>query len=294
MNLNKVLLIISREYKAMVTSRTFIIITILIPVICLLGMYFGYHTTGHVEETATAAPAGTDDPDLMRLGLWGIALAFVVYLFLLTYGAMIMNSVVEEKTNRVVEIIVSSCRPFELLTGKIIGVGLAGLTQFGLWVALVVAGVVAVDASFLSAIFTPDVVPLLAYFVVYFIGGYLLYAAMFAAFGSAVDQASDASQFTAPVILLLLFALYVGMSAVDAPNSSVAVWGSIIPLTSPIVMLVRLPFGVPAWQIVLSIVLLLVCAVAVIWLAARIYRNGILHTGSKASFKQIFSWMKLR
>ena len=253
----------------------------------------------------------------------GMILALFTYMFVLMYGSMIMNGVIEEKTNRIVEVIVSSCRPFELMMGKILGVGLVGLTQFAIWtVLLVIIGVVAgtvtgvgalanggLDMAVASAnvpaqmpdneiadvvktILAVNYTPILVCFVLYFIGGYLLYASLFAAFGSAVDQASDASQFTTPIILIMVVALYAGIACAPAPNGPMAVWCSIIPFTSPVVMMVRLPYDVPMWQLVLSIVLLFVTALAMIWLAARIYRTGILMYGKKHSFKEVLRWIK--
>ena len=252
------------------------------------------------------------------LGL-GFLLSFITYMFVLMYGAMIMNSVIEEKTNRIVEVVVSSCRPFQLMLGKIIGVGLVGLTQMAIWIVLLgIVGTVAGSALGLGSMssgavppeamaaaqdsgFMQDIMkqilsinylPIILNFVLYFIGGYLLYSALFAGLGSAVDQASDASQFTTPVILIMLIAFYAGIACAENPMGPMAVWCSIIPFTSPVVMMVRLPFGVPTWQLVLSIVLLFGTALLITWLAARIYRRGILHYGQKASFKDLFKWMK--
>ncbi len=254
----------------------------------------------------------------------GMILSFLTYTFVLSYGAMIMNSVVEEKTNRIVEVIVSSCRPMELMMGKIIGVGLVGLTQFAIWVVLlgigyVVLGLVAGGAM---AVSSPEAITagmnmpggtdmasgaigdvmtalaginwlsLLGNFVIYFIGGYLLYASLFAGFGSAVDQASDSSQFTMPIILIMIVALYAGFACIENPSGPMAVWCSIIPFTSPIVMMVRLPFDVPWWQLLLSIVLLYATALGCIWISARIYRTGILLYGKKRSFKEVLKWIK--
>ena len=249
----------------------------------------------------------------------GFLLSFITYMFVLMYGAMIMNSVIEEKTNRIVEVVVSSCRPFQLMLGKIIGVGLVGLTQMAIWIVLLgivgtVAGsmfgissmstgtvppeamAAAQDSGFMQdimkQILSINYLPIILNFVLYFLGGYLLYSALFAGLGSAVDQASDASQFTTPVILIMLIAFYAGIACAENPMGPMAVWCSIIPFTSPVVMMVRLPFGVPTWQLVLSIVLLFVTALAITWLAARIYRRGILHYGQKASFKDLFKWIK--
>lgn len=252
----------------------------------------------------------------------GMILSFLTYTFVLSYGAMIMNSVVEEKTNRIVEVIVSSCKPMELMMGKIIGVGLVGLTQFAIWVLLLgIGGSVLGMFGMASAGATPDVgamtagmeasaasgsdissimssigsIPwfsLLGNFVIYFIGGYLLYASLFAGFGSAVDQASDSSQFTLPIIIIMMIALYAGIACIDNPSGPMAVWCSIIPFTSPVVMMVRLPFDVPWWQMLLSIVLLYGTAILCIWISARIYRTGILLYGKKRKFKEIIKWIK--
>lgn len=253
----------------------------------------------------------------------GMVLAMLTYMFVLMYGAMIMNGVIEEKTNRIVEVIVSSCKPFELMMGKIIGVGLVGLTQIAIWTVLmtiisIVAGsVMGVNLMSMSpGAMSPDAMAamseaestdvqaifqalmsvnygqIFACFVLYFIGGYLLYASLFAGFGSAVDQANDASQFTTPIILIMIVALYAGMACMENPNGPMAVWCSIIPFTSPIVMMVRLPYDVPFWQLALSIVLLYATAAAMIWIAARIYRTGILLYGKKTSFKELIRWIK--
>ena len=253
----------------------------------------------------------------------GMVLAFVTYMFVLSYGAMIMNSVVEEKTNRIVEVIVSSCKPMELMMGKIIGVGLVGLTQFAIWVVLLSIGSVLLglvggssmvaDTSAMTAgmnlpgdsgmnagmaveiskaLAGINWLSLLGNFVLYFIGGYLLYASLFAGFGSAVDQASDSSQFTTPIILIMVVALYAGIACIENPSGPMAVWCSIIPFTSPIVMMVRLPFDVPWWQLLLSIGLLYATAVLCIWISARIYRTGILLYGKKRSFKEVIKWVK--
>jgi ABC-2 type transport system permease protein len=258
----------------------------------------------------------------------GLVLALLTYMFVLSYGAMIMNGVIEEKTNRIVEVIVSSCRPMELMLGKIIGVAMVGLTQIAIWGVLVIAGLSlfglnslqtaspeaalvqqmtdgAATADAAAQIATEDIVPqviemivninwgqMLGCFLLYFIGGYLLYAALFAAFGSAVDQPSDASQFTLPVMMILIFALYAGMYSIDNPDGPLAWWCSIIPFTSPIVMMVRLPYDVPAWEVALSLALLFFTALGTVYLAGRIYRTGILMYGKKISFREILKWVK--
>lgn len=248
----------------------------------------------------------------------GMVLALVIYMFVLMYGAMIMNNVIEEKTNRIVEVIVSSCKPFELMMGKIIGVALVGLTQIAIWAvlmgtigAIVGAAVIApqVDMAAMTAngaavtssgelgevlqsLAAIDFGSILVMFILYFIGGFLLYASLFAGFGSAVDQASDASQFTTPIMLVIIVALYAGIACMENPDGQMAVWCSIIPFTSPIVMMVRLPYDVPFWQMAVSLLALYGTAVACIYLSARIYRTGILLYGKKRSFMEVLKWIK--
>ena len=234
----------------------------------------------------------------------GMVLAFITYMFVLTYGAMIMNSVIEEKTNRIVEVIVSSCKPFQLMMGKIIGVALVGLTQFLIWAVLISVAVGGLGISLANdpmsdlavvcnAIQSVNLVSIFTCFVVYFLGGYLLYASLFAGFGSPVDQASDASQFTSPIIIVMVVALYAGIGCMENPNGSMAMWCSMIPFTSPIVMMVRLPYDVPFWQIAVSVALLYGTAFGLVWVSSRIYRIGILRYGKKFTFKEIMGWVKM-
>lgn len=248
----------------------------------------------------------------------GVALSMLSYFFVLMYGAMIMNSVIEEKTNRIVEVIVSSCKPLELMLGKILGVALVGFTQVAIWAVLLgIAGTVlgmgfigsavaspeAVDAaqamaqssqsdSFVEMLLSVNYVQILFFFVVYFIGGFLLYASLFAGFGSAVDQASDASQFTTPIMIVIIIALYASMACMENPDGDVAFWCSMIPFTSPMVMMVRLPYDVPVWQMALSVVVLYGTAIGLTALSAKIYRTGILLYGKKNSFKDVIKWIK--
>ena len=248
----------------------------------------------------------------------GVALSMLSYFFVLMYGAMIMNSVIEEKTNRIVEVIVSSCKPLELMLGKILGVALVGFTQVAIWAVLLgIAGTVlgmgfigsavaspeAVDAAqamaqssqsdgFVEMLLSVNYVQILFFFVVYFIGGFLLYASLFAGFGSAVDQASDASQFTTPIMIVIIIALYASMACMENPDGDVAFWCSMIPFTSPMVMMVRLPYDVPVWQMALSVAVLYGTAIGLTALSAKIYRTGILLYGKKNSFKDVIKWIK--
>ena len=257
----------------------------------------------------------------------GLILALAIYMFVLSYGAMIMSGVVEEKTNRIVEVIVSSCKPLELMLGKIIGVALVGFTQFAIWgILLGVGGTIAASIfglnmspdmmspmgsaeaieamgtsgadldsdmkEILQMIFSIDYPLILSCFVLYFIGGYLLYASLFAAFGSAVDQQQDTSQFMGPIMFFMIFALYAGMFSMENPDGPLAWWCSMIPFTSPITMMVRLPYDVPAWEVILSLGILFVTAFVVLWLAARIYRTGILMYGKKFEWKEVVKWIR--
>ncbi len=255
--------------------------------------------------------------------LLGMCLAFLTYMFVLTYGAMIMSGVVEEKTNRIVEVIISSCKPIELMLGKIIGVALVGLTQFAVWgVLLGVSGFIAssvfgisTSAPAAEAMATAEAMAeasgamsgfgeilqmimninyplILTCFLLYFVGGYLLYASLFAAFGSAVDQQQDTSQFMAPIMFFMIFALYAGIFSMENPDGPLAWWCSMVPFTSPITMMVRLPFDVPVYEIALSLAILYVTAFLILWLAARIYRTGILMYGKKFSWKDILKWVR--
>ncbi|MBR5843016.1 MAG: ABC transporter permease [Bacteroidaceae bacterium] len=261
----------------------------------------------------------------------GMISTFIIYIFLFSYGGMVMNSVMQEKTNRIVEVMVSSVKPFDLMMGKIISVGLVGLTQIGIWIILLVglalgasvalgiplfinnqaeiltqvqsmsntamAGSAAIDpdmldiAQTLSGInFTQIVVCL----ILYFIGGYVIYASIFAAVGSAVDNETDSSQFMLPITLIILFAFYVGIFSAEDPEGSMAWWCSMIPFTSPIVMMVRIPFGVATWELALSLVILYASAIGMTWIASRIYRVGILLYGKKPSYKELFKWIKYK
>ena len=248
----------------------------------------------------------------------GVALSMLSYFFVLMYGAMIMNSVIEEKTNRIVEVIVSSCKPLELMLGKILGVALVGFTQVAIWAVLLgIAGTVlgmgfigsavaspeAVDAAqamaqssqsdgFVEMLLSVNYVQILFFFVVYFIGGFLLYASLFAGFGSAVDQASAASQFTTPIMVIIIIALYASLACMENPDGDVAFWCSMIPFTSPMVMMVRLPYDVPVWQMALSVAVLYGTAIGLTALSAKIYRTGILLYGKKNSFKDVIKWIK--
>lgn len=250
----------------------------------------------------------------------GMLLTFLIYFFVMSYGAMVMQSVTEEKTNRIVELMVSSVKPFQLMMGKIIGIGLVGVTQMLIWFVLLtvivgvggaVAGVAMFDPSQAAAIQAASQMPdadmsmqvlavvsslpiaeIAALFVVYFIGGYLLYASVLAACGAAVNDPQDTQQFMMPVVVVMLFAFYAGFYSSMNPDGPLAMWCSFIPFTSSIVMMIRIPFGVPLWQELLSVALLYGTAVALVSLSAKIYRVGILMYGKKPSLKEMLRWLK--
>jgi len=231
----------------------------------------------------------------------GMVFTFLIYMFIFVYGAMVMQGVMEEKTNRIVEVIVSSVKPFDLMMGKLIGIGLVGLTQFGIWM-LVILGL-SFSGVFLSGSFSffqsmnglfgaINMIEIFFYFIIFFIGGYLMYASLFAAIGAMVDNQEDTQQFMMPITVLVLFAFYAGFFSAQNPDGPLAFWTSMVPLTSPIVMMVRVPFGVPWWQMLLSVTLLALTVVLIVMLAAKIYRVGILMYGKKPTFSEIIKWLK--
>jgi ABC-2 type transport system permease protein len=271
-----------------------------------------------------------DSSSMLNIALAYI-FGFLIYMFVFLYGNMVMQGVIEEKSNKVMEVMVSSVRPFQLMMGKILGIASVAVTQFVIWVIfiLVVGGAAinlmgldemmaaagsaaamdpmamagaaqmpAVDSemvSILATITNPAyLLRILGGFLIYFIGGYLLYAAMFAAVGSAVDNEKDTNNLQLPITVPLILALFVMMSAMQEPNGPLAFWFSMIPFTSPIVMMVRLPYGVPGWELALSIGLLVATFVAIVLLAGKIYRVGVFMYGKKPSFKELLKWMRYK
>ena len=253
------------------------------------------------------------------------SLCFLLYMFMVFSGNMVMTSTLEEKTNRIVEVIVSSVRPFELMVGKIISSGLVAMTQVLIWAVMLTglsmdkmteqALAVAAEnpetaqmAQAMAASQNPDAVSEMMEIItelsqidfltigivslVFFLLGYLLYASLYAAVGAAVDSPNDAGQFVLPLTIPIIIALYCGMTIIDNPHGPVAFWLSMIPFTSPIVMMVRVPFGVPAWEIVLSALLLLLTFVVFTWIAAKIYRIGLLMYGTKPTYKDLWKWIR--
>jgi ABC-2 type transport system permease protein len=255
----------------------------------------------------------------------GYIFGFVIYMFILLYGQMVMQGVMEEKQSRIVEVIISSVKPFDLMMGKIVGIALVGLTQLTIWIILGVAiisgakgmmpgaqhtdvaqsivaqsQVAAQSATpaemdkiqdILSSMASVNFPLIIGCFIFFFIGGYLLYSSLFAAVGSAIDTPEDAQQFMLPIMMPIILAILVMMSAIKNPEGATAFWFSIIPFTSPVVMMARIPFGVPAWQMALSMLLLIVTFVVMVWAAGKIYRTGILMYGKKASWKELGKWL---
>lgn len=270
-----------------------------------------------------------ENSSALAASIIGMILTLIIYMFILTYGSMVMQGVMEEKTNRIVEIIISSVKPVDLMFGKIIGIGFVGLTQIFLWgilTAAILSGSLllfggstspedlmnaqmatqnlgnaattiqagGMETQVVEVLNSINFVQIGICFILYFIGGYLLYSALFAAIGSALEQQEDTQQFIMPIILILSFGLYAGMYSMDNPDGPLAFWGSIIPITSPIVMMVRLPFDVPFWQILLSIGLLYGTSGLIVWFSAKIYRVGILMYGKKPSIKEMIKWLRFK
>ena len=243
----------------------------------------------------------------------GFMTGILIYMFIFMYGTMVMRGVIEEKTNRIVEIIISSVKPFQLMIGKIMGVALVGLTQFLLWIVLTifissVAEFMFIDSSEISDSLNAadksvvlqevtrltggiDLVLIFISFIFYFLFGYLLYSSLFAAVGSAVDAEADTQQFMLPITIPLIFSFLLIQPVMDNPDGMLAFWLSIIPLTSPIIMMARLPFGVESWQLILSMIILVIGFIATTYLAAKIYRTGILMYGKKISYKELWKWI---
>jgi ABC-2 type transport system permease protein len=250
--------------------------------------------------------------------IFGGAAGYLLMMFIIIYGNMVMRSVIEEKTNRIIEIIISSVKPIQLMLGKIIGTSLAGITQFSIWVVLgavllfitsSLTGMNLMEAQpqmqnieqvsngemqqLIIDITNLPIITLIISFLVYFIGGYFLYSAIYAAIGAAVDSETDTQQFMFPIILPLMLGIYVGFfSVIENPHGTVSTIFSMIPLTSPIVMLMRIPFGVPWYELVISLIILFTTNAGIVWLAAKIYRVGILMYGKKPTYKELYKWIK--
>ncbi|GAB3882041.1 ABC transporter permease [Spirosoma agri] len=278
-------------------------------------------------QTISMSDEGERSSNAIAMTIIGYFCAFMIYISVFIYGTQVMRGVMEEKTSRIVEVIISSVKPFQLMLGKILGVALVGLTQFMLWILLTV-GLFAVGgalvgdkadrgrqamqasgamaqpgavgasqvqdgavASVLQAVETLNIPLIVGCFLFYFLGGYLLYSALFGAVGAAVDNETETQQFMFPITLPIIGAIAVAQFVIRDPDGALAFWTSIIPFTSPVVMMVRIPFGVPAWELALSMFLLVLGFMGTTWLAARIYRVGILMYGKKVTYKELSKWL---
>ena len=280
--------------------------------------------TKKVDETGNTK----EKSDGLATGL-GMIFAFIIYFFIFLFGVQVMRGVIEEKTNRIVEVIISSVKPFQLMMGKIVGIALVAFTQIALWIVLSFGIYSAVMATFSDdlksaqkakveqlesmspetkkiieqsdsdsfaqklehSISTINFPVVIGGFLFFFIGGYLLYGSLFAAVGAAVDNETDTQQFMMPITIPLILGIIIGQVVVDNPDGALAFWGSIIPFTSPIVMMIRIPFGVDYWEVGLSAALLILAFIGSTWMAGKIYRTGILMYGKKVNFKELGKWL---
>ncbi|HEX9828128.1 MAG TPA: ABC transporter permease [Flavobacteriaceae bacterium] len=274
------------------------------------------------QESFTGKTSSKID-NILKLSFGGIA-GYLLFMFIIIYGNMIMRSVIEEKTSRIIEVIISSVKPIQLMMGKIIGTSLAGITQFVIWIILggvtmfILSSIFGVSFTgiqgsqqemmqqamqnsgsvndmqlVINAFYNLPIANLAIAFMCFFLGGYLLYSSFYAAIGAAVDNETDTQQFIMPILMPLILAVYVGVfTVIEDPHGTVSMVFSFIPLTSPVVMLMRIPFGVPIWQQLLSLGLLIGTFMLTVWFAAKIYRVGILMYGKKPTYKELYKWLK--
>ena len=279
------------------------------------------------SETISLSEEGEKSSSSGAATVIGGICAFLIYMSVFIYGTQVMRGITEEKTSRIVEVIISSVKPYQLMMGKIIGVALVGLTQFVLWILLTVSMTSAATsilsdkmpkdsqamvndmqknmpqsgmpggnvenpvAEVLGAVNSLNIPLILGCFLFYYLGGYLLYSALFGAVGAAVDSDADTQQFMLPITMPIIFSFVFAQFVLRDPDGSLAFWTSIIPFTSPIIMMVRIPFGVPVWELVLSMVLLVLGFMGTIWFASRIYRVGILMYGKKVTYRELAKWI---
>ncbi|MDO6598385.1 ABC transporter permease [Oceanihabitans sp. 2_MG-2023] len=276
----------------------------------------------NIEQESFIGEKTSKIDSYFKLG-FGLAAGYLLFMFIIIYGNMIMRSIIEEKTSRIIEVIISSVKPIQLMLGKIIGTSLAGITQFVIWIIIgsvlmtVVSAILGIDLmqqtpqndmmqqamenpevavemqNAMSAFWNLPIANLIIAFILFFVAGYLLYSSLYAAIGAAVDNETDTQQFMFPIIMPLVLAVYIGIfTVIEDPHGTVSTIFSFIPFTSPVVMLMRIPFGVPVWQQVLSFFILVATFMLTVWFAAKIYRVGILMYGKKPSYKEIIKWIK--
>jgi len=279
-------------------------------------------TNINIAQESFSGETSSKIDNILKLSFGGIA-GYLLFMFIIIYGNMIMRSVIEEKTSRIIEVIISSVKPIQLMMGKIIGTSLAGITQFAIWVVLGGVAMLILSAIFgisfvdmqspqqeamqalqnsgngnemqlvMTAVYNLPIANLVIAFLCFFLGGYLLYSSLYAAVGAAVDNETDTQQFIMPILMPLILAVYVGIfTVIEDPHGTVSTVFSFIPLTSPVVMLMRIPFGVPIWQQLLSLGLLVGTFMFTVWFAAKIYRVGILMYGKKPTYKELYKWLR--
>lgn len=261
-------------------------------------------------EIETSSNDGEDYSSGISYAL-SLILGMLLYMIIVLYGQMVLTSVVEEKSSRVIDVMVTSCSPFQLMVGKILGIASVALTQIAIWAVLVMCA----SKFLVPALFSADVTAssdmmlqslmgtlgdtgymatLILYLILYILGGFLLYASLYAAAGSAVDSVQDGQQFNTIILMPIILALIVMMSILNDPNSSIAFWFSMIPFTSPIVMIARIPFGIPMWEIIASLVALYGTFIVTTWIAAKVYRIGIFTHGKRASWRELWQWLRTK
>ena len=241
----------------------------------------------------------------------GLILGMMLYMLLILYGQMVLTSVVEEKSNRVIDVMVTSSTPFQIMMGKILGIALVAVTQIAIWALLVIAAskflvpvlfgdnIAATNDMMLASIMgtltdTGYLAMLFGCLLLFVVGGFLLYAALYAAAGSAVDSVQEGQQYNTIIMMPIILSIFVMMSVFNDPNSPLAFWASMIPFTSPIVMIARIPFGIPIWEVVVSLIVLYITFIVVTWLAARIFRIGIFMHGKRPSWHELWQWVRMK
>ncbi len=268
-------------------------------------------------ELATYENNGTGEEDTMESTssgisyVLGLVLGMMLYMLLILYGQMVLTSVVEEKSSRVIDVMVTSSTPFQIMMGKILGIALVAVTQIAIWALLVIAAskflvpalfsdnVVMANDMMLASIVgtltdTSYLAMLFGCLLLFVVGGFLLYAALYAAAGSAVDSVQEGQQYNTIIMMPIIFSIFIMMTIFNDPNSPLAFWASMIPLTSPIVMIARIPFGIPAWEIVVSLLVLYATFIGTTWLAARIFRIGIFMHGKRPSWRELWQWLRTK
>jgi len=273
-------------------------------------------STVHISTKIITEGGGTTNSKAEASMGIGFICGILIYMFIFMYGTMVMRGVIEEKTSRIVEVIISSVKPFQLMMGKILGVALVGLTQFTLWILLTIAiasfaELMFMDASSMTTELNStqqsillselsnltggiNLMQIFVSFIFYFLAGYLMYSSLFAAVGSAVDAEADTQQFVLPITIPLILAFILIQPIMENPDGQLAFWMSIIPFTSPVIMMVRLPFGVANWELALSMCVLILSFVLTTYLAGKIYRTGILMYGKKTSYKELWKWLSYK